>query len=84
MAAADRLLTDDNAQRFGADWLAAAWRTSFLYFHTRGPAELIPLLERIEVIAAQHGNEFYRQLARWPKESVFTECRVASAGPRAR
>ena len=37
MAAADRLLTDDNAQRYGAEWLAAAWRTSFLYFSARGP-----------------------------------------------
>ena len=36
MAAADRLLTDDNAQRYSAEWLAAAWRTSFLYFSARG------------------------------------------------
>ena len=68
MAAADRLLTDDNAQRYGAEWLAAAWRTSFLYFSARGPAEAMPFLERIEAVAAEHGDEFYRRLARWPKE----------------
>ena len=44
MAAADRLLTDDNAQRYSSEWLAAAWRTSNLYFSARGPAELMPFL----------------------------------------
>ena len=73
MAAADRLLTDDNAQRYSAEWLAAAWRTSFLYFSARGPAEAMPFLERIEAVAAQQGDEFYRRLARWPKEPCVTD-----------
>ena len=68
MAAADRLLTDDNAEHDGADWLAAAWRTAFLYFHARGPAEMARFLERIEAVAGQRGDEFYRQLARYRKE----------------
>jgi hypothetical protein len=68
MAAADRLLTDDNAEHDGADWLAAAWRTAFLYFQARGPAEMARFLERIEAVAGQRGDEFYRQLARYRKE----------------
>ena len=73
MAAADRLLTDDNAQRYSAEWLVAAWRTSALYFSARGPAEVMRFLERIEAVAAQRGDEFYRRLARWPKESCVTD-----------
>jgi predicted ATPase/DNA-binding CsgD family transcriptional regulator len=72
MAAADRLLTDDNAQHHSDEWLAAAWRTSSFYFHTRGPAAVDAFLERMEVIAARHGNEFHRQLARCQKEPVLS------------
>jgi predicted ATPase/class 3 adenylate cyclase/DNA-binding CsgD family transcriptional regulator len=73
MFAADRLLTDENARRFGSEWLAAAWRTSLLYLSARGPAELMPFLERIEAVAAERGDDFYRRLARWPKESLITD-----------
>jgi hypothetical protein len=73
MAAADRLLTYDNAAHNGDVWLAAAWRTTFLYFSARGPAELGPLLERIEAVAAQRGDEFYRRLGRWRKEPCLAD-----------
>ena len=57
MAAADRLLTDENAQRYGAEWLAAAWRTSALYFWREGQRKSMPFLERIEAVAAQRGDD---------------------------
>ena len=72
MSAADRLLTDDNAQRYSSEWLTAAWRTSELSL-CAGTAEVMPLLERIEAVAAERGDEYYRRLARWPKESAVTD-----------
>ena len=68
MAAADRLLTDANAELDADEWLAVAWRTSHLVFEARGPADGVALLERIEAVAARRGDEFYRRLARWPKD----------------
>ena len=68
MAAADRLLTDANADLDADAWLTAAWRTSNLVFDARGPAEAVVLLERIEAVAARRGDEFYRRLARWPSD----------------
>ena len=74
MAAADRLLTDDNAERYGGDWLAAAWRTSFLCLSARGDQR-----RRYRFSSAskpsqrERGDEFYRRLARWPKESAVTD-----------
>jgi predicted ATPase/class 3 adenylate cyclase/DNA-binding CsgD family transcriptional regulator len=73
MWAADRLLTDDNAKRYGREWLAAAWRTSILCFSARGPAAVMPFLERMEAVAADRGDGFYRRLARWPKESAVID-----------
>ena len=73
MAAADRLLTDANAELDADGWLTAAWRTSDLVLAARGPAEVMPFLERIEAVAAERGSEFYRRLARWPKESCVTD-----------
>jgi predicted ATPase/class 3 adenylate cyclase/DNA-binding CsgD family transcriptional regulator len=73
MAAADALLTDENALHHGDEWLAAAWRTSALYFSSRGTAAELPFLERIESVASQRGDEFYRRLARWPKEPCVTD-----------
>jgi predicted ATPase/class 3 adenylate cyclase/DNA-binding CsgD family transcriptional regulator len=67
MAAADRLLTDANAELDADAWLDAAWRTCHLVMAARGPAEGIALLERIEEVAARHGDELYRRMARWPK-----------------
>ena len=64
MTAADRLLTDDNAQLHGDEWLSTAWRTSFLVSASRGPADEMALLERIEAVATREGDEFYRRLAR--------------------
>jgi predicted ATPase/class 3 adenylate cyclase/DNA-binding CsgD family transcriptional regulator len=69
MAAADRLLTDDNAQQYGADWLEAANRTSGLYFLARGPHEQSVLLDRIEAIAVERGDDYHVAMAQWPRES---------------
>ena len=38
IAAADLLLTDDNAQQFGVEWLSAANRAAGVYWLARGPA----------------------------------------------
>jgi predicted ATPase/DNA-binding CsgD family transcriptional regulator len=62
--AADRLLTDANAEEHVDAWLAAAWRAGFLSFQARGPEDLVPLSERIEAVAARRGDQLYGTLAR--------------------
>ena len=58
MAAADRLLTDDNAQRYGAGVARSRRRTPMgLYFGHEGQRSRAALLERIEAVAAQLGDE---------------------------
>ena len=68
MAAADRLLTDANAELDADEWLAVAWRTSHLVLERERTSRRVALLERIEAVAARRGDEFYRRLARWPKD----------------
>ena len=57
--AADILLTDENARRYGAEWLAAANSASGLYWLARGPQRQAALLERVEVVAAQLGDDYH-------------------------
>jgi predicted ATPase/DNA-binding CsgD family transcriptional regulator len=70
MLAADRLLTDANAELDADRWLSVAWRTGELVVAARGNVEQLALIERSEAVAARHGNEFYRRLARWPKNEM--------------
>ena len=73
MAAADRLLTDDNAERYGAEWLAAAWRPSWTSTSWReDQRRRCALLERIEAVAAERGDELLPRLARWPTGAVVS------------
>jgi predicted ATPase/class 3 adenylate cyclase len=64
-AAAERLLTDDNAQRYGAEWLAAAYDAEALYWLARGPREQIALRERIAAVAGQLGDDYDLARARY-------------------
>ena len=68
MAAADRLLTDDNAQRYGVEWLSAANRSDGLYWLARGPEQHAAFLERVERVAAQLGDDYHLAQARWHKD----------------
>ena len=72
VAAADRLLTDTNAERHPSHWLEAANSSDGLYFLTRGPHEHLALLERVEGLAAQLGDEYHVALARWRREVPST------------
>ena len=65
IAAADLLLTDDNAQQFGVEWLSAANRADGLYWLTRGPAEHAAFLERVERVALQLGDDYHLAQSRW-------------------
>ena len=64
MAAADRLLTDDNARRFGYEWLSAASNSHALYFLARGPDEHSVFLDRIEAVAERRGDQYHLAVAR--------------------
>jgi predicted ATPase/class 3 adenylate cyclase/DNA-binding CsgD family transcriptional regulator len=70
MLAADRLLAEANVEIDADRWLSVAWRTCELVLAARGNAEQLALIERIEAVAGQHGNEFYRRLARWPQNEM--------------
>jgi predicted ATPase/class 3 adenylate cyclase/DNA-binding CsgD family transcriptional regulator len=63
MTAADHLLTADNAQRFGAEWLEAAQSCWRLYFEARGHPEMRAHLRRIESVADERGDDYHRMLA---------------------
>jgi predicted ATPase/class 3 adenylate cyclase len=76
MAAADRLLTDDNAQRFGAEWLSAANNASRLHSLARGPDEEAALLERVEDVASVLGDDYHLAQARWDKDSPRSKALV--------
>jgi predicted ATPase/DNA-binding SARP family transcriptional activator len=67
MAAADRLLSDDNAHRYPVEWLSAANSSHGLYWLARGP-EHTALLERVETLAAQLGDDYHLAQARWHKD----------------
>jgi predicted ATPase/class 3 adenylate cyclase/DNA-binding CsgD family transcriptional regulator len=81
MAAADRLLTDDNAQRYGAEWLAAASNSEDLYWLARGPYEHNALSERIARVAVDVGDDYHLALARWHNDPPRT---IAAARDMAR
>jgi len=66
MSAADRLLTDANAELHPGEWLAVAWKTSHLVLEASGPTDGVALCARIEAFATRRGDELYRRLARWP------------------
>jgi predicted ATPase/class 3 adenylate cyclase len=59
MIAADRLLTDDNAERHGSAWLTAATGAAVLVFLGRGFPETLALLERIRQLAEQQGDDYH-------------------------
>ena len=65
MAAADRLLTEANAEAHGDAWLAAANGSVALYFLARGVDETMVLLDLVERVAEQRGDEYHLALARW-------------------
>ncbi|HWC66630.1 MAG TPA: LuxR C-terminal-related transcriptional regulator, partial [Acidimicrobiales bacterium] len=64
--AVDRLLTDENAQRHSGVWLPAATEASPLVFMARGVAEFGALLERVEAVAREQGDDYHAALARIP------------------
>jgi predicted ATPase/class 3 adenylate cyclase/DNA-binding CsgD family transcriptional regulator len=69
LPAADRLLADENAERYGEAWLGAAHLASFLYFEAQAEDEQLLLFERIESVAARMSDEYYLRFARLMKSS---------------
>jgi predicted ATPase len=65
LAAADALLTDENAERYAAEWLSAANRLDGLYFLGRGPQQRNAFLERVETVALRVGDDYHVVQARW-------------------
>jgi predicted ATPase/DNA-binding SARP family transcriptional activator len=69
VTAADVLLADDNANRYPLEWLTAANAASGLYWRARGIAANEALLERVERVARQLGDDYQLALAQWHKDS---------------
>ena len=65
VASADRLLTLDNAERYPAEWLPAATSSAHLHLLARGPAECVALLNRVEDVARELGDDYHLAAARW-------------------
>jgi predicted ATPase len=64
MGAVDRLLSDENAERHGPVWLTAATEISLPMLMARGVAETFALLERVEDVAREQGDDYHAALAR--------------------
>ena len=64
MVAVDHLLTDENAQRHGPAWMTAAIEIFISMLMARGVAETAALLEHVEEIAREHGDDYHAALAR--------------------
>ncbi len=65
LAAADALLTDQNAERYTAEWLSAANGLDSLYWLARGPQQRKAFLERVERVALRVGDDYHVVQARW-------------------
>ena len=65
MPAVDRLLTEDNATRFGSEWVGAALSASVLVDMARGISESAPLFQKTERLATELGHEYEATVARW-------------------
>ena len=65
MPAVDRLLTEDNAARFGPEWIAAALPGSVLVDMARGFSESVALLQKTETLATEVGHQYEATVARW-------------------
>ncbi len=65
MPAVDRLLTEDNAARFGLEWIAASLPGSVLVDMARGFSESVALLQKTERLATELGHEYEATIARW-------------------
>jgi len=64
MAAMDHLLTDENAERYGAAWTTAATETGYLVVMARGVPAMCALLERAERVADAAGDGYQAAMAR--------------------
>ncbi len=65
MPAVDRLLTEDNAARFGLEWIAAALPGSVLVDMVRGFSESVALLQETERLATELDHAYEAGIARW-------------------
>jgi predicted ATPase/DNA-binding SARP family transcriptional activator len=65
VAAADRLLTQENADAYGQLWLNAAGATSSRYDLARGFDELLVLVNRMAEVSSRLGDEYHLALARF-------------------
>ncbi|MGH3156389.1 MAG: LuxR C-terminal-related transcriptional regulator, partial [Streptosporangiaceae bacterium] len=65
MSAMDRLLTEDNAECYGAEWLAAALPMAFLVDVARGFGEAVVLIRKTERLATERGSPYEATVARW-------------------
>jgi predicted ATPase/class 3 adenylate cyclase/DNA-binding CsgD family transcriptional regulator len=65
MPAVDRLLTEDNAARWGREWIAAALPGSVLVDVARGFTEAVELLQKTERLATELDHGYESVLARW-------------------
>jgi predicted ATPase/class 3 adenylate cyclase/DNA-binding CsgD family transcriptional regulator len=63
MVVVDRLLIDDNAQRHGPLWLMAATHICVPLWMARGDAATSALLERVDEVAGEVGDDYHAALA---------------------
>ena len=75
MSAADRLLSDDNAELHDTEWLVAAGRAYDLFFAARGPDAARSLRARTEKLAAHVGDDYHLALTQW--DSLTPEAKAA-------
>ncbi|MEP7115320.1 MAG: NB-ARC domain-containing protein [Ilumatobacteraceae bacterium] len=74
MAAADRLLIPENAERYPALWVAAANSASIPVLYTRGQAAFAELLALVENTATALDDDYHLAVARW-----LTDMNVATS-----
>ena len=82
MTAADRLLTEENAKRYGAEWIAAALPVSVLVDVARGFSEAVVLLRKTEHLATERESSYEATVARWLASFDAETCRAACDAAR--
>jgi predicted ATPase/class 3 adenylate cyclase/DNA-binding CsgD family transcriptional regulator len=65
MAAVDRFLTPENADRYPTEWMRAATSVGVLVMTARGYGAARSLLEKAETLATEAGDAFHLTVARW-------------------
>ena len=64
LAAVDRLMSDENAARYGRLWLTAAIEASNLMLMARGVEAAQAMSARVEILASEQGDDYHAALMR--------------------